>query len=177
MSNKIKVMLGLGLIAVAFICIIAVSFYIDRRNQDSIQEIDVLQVELANLIAQQSEDILSASDKEKVMRDPIRLEDVLARAQIIYGEGELERKNGILWVDRKSSQLIITLGLVNGLVPGTYLGVYEEKLQANGTVINEKVDDVIVEKTYDIISYVKPTKMALDDFNRDYYRVSMKGSF
>ncbi|MDP8266511.1 MAG: hypothetical protein P9M07_06150 [Candidatus Aceula meridiana] len=177
MSNKLKVILGLGLIAVAFICIIAVSFSIDRRNQSSVQEIDVLQVELANLIAQQSEDILSDSDKEKVERDPIRLEDVLARAQSIYGEAELERKNGILWIDRKSSQMMVTLGVVNGLMPGTYLGVYQEKLQADGTVINEKVDDVVVEKAYDIISYVKSTKKAQDDFNRDYYRVSMKGSF
>ena len=172
MSNKLKVVLGLGLIAVAFIFMIVVSFSIDRRNQSSIQEIDVLQVELANLVAQRSADVFSDADNAKVKRDPIRLEDVLARAKIIYGEKELSRKNGILWVDRKSSQFMITLGMVNGLVPGTYLGVYQEKLQVDGTVINEKIDDVIVEKTYDIISYAKPAKKSLDDFDRDYYRVT-----
>lgn len=174
MNTKIKISIGLLLIIIAFGCVIAASYFIDQRNKESDEELEVIQVQLANLISEKSQSFLSQSDLEKVEREPIRIEDVLAKAEIIYGADELKRRDGILWIDRESSQCMITLGIVNGLVSGSYLDVYEEKELEDGTLRAEKVDDVVVEKTYDIISYVRPVKKTLDDFTRDYYRVRVK---
>ncbi|MDD3374468.1 MAG: hypothetical protein PHY73_01940 [Candidatus Omnitrophica bacterium] len=174
MNNKTKIFIGLLLIIVAFVCVIAVSYSIDQRNKESIQETDALQVQLANLISEKSQNFLSESDQEKVKRDPIKIEDILAKAEIIYGDQELSRKDGVLWVDRKSLRCMVTLGVVNGLVSGSYLGVYDEKKRDDGVIVNEKIADVMVDKAYDIISYVSPVKKSLDDFSRDYYRVTVK---
>ena len=176
MNTKIKMIIGMVLIGLAFVFMIGVAYSIDQRNQDSLQEISALQVELANNVAEKAQDYLSKNDLEKISREPIRLADVLAKAEIIYGERELNRKDGVLWIDRKSSSCMITLGAVNGLAPGMYLSVYKEKRQADGTIINERIDDVVVRKSYDIISYVKPAKKALSEFDGDYYRVTVKGS-
>ena len=162
MNTKIKMIIGMALIGFAFVFMIGVAYFIDQRNQESLQEISALQVELANNVAEKAQDYLSKNDLEKINREPIRLADVLAKAEIIYGQQELNRKDGVLWIDRKSSSLMITLGAVNGLVPGTYLSVYKERRQSNGTIINEPIDDVIVEKSskkWTIICI--PTKMTL----------------
>ncbi len=174
MNNKIKIIFGLIFIILAFICVIAVSYFIDQRNKGDVEEIGALQVQLANLIVEKSQPYLSESDQKKVKRDTIELKDVLARAEIIYGDKELNRKDGVLWIDRESSSCMVTLGAVNGLIPGSYLGVYIERKRDDGVVVNEKIDDVIVKKTYDIVSYVNPVDKTLDDFDYDYYRVSVK---
>ncbi|MDP8265249.1 MAG: hypothetical protein P9M12_07235 [Candidatus Aceula lacicola] len=174
MNNKTKILIGLLLIVVAFVCVTAVSYFIDQRNKENTQEADALQAQLANLISEKSQSFLSESDQKKVKRDPIKIEDVLAKAEIIYGGQELDRKDGIMWIDRKSSRCMVTLGVVNGLVPGSYLGVYDEIKRSDGVVVNEKIADAVVDKSYDIVSYANPVKKSIDDFSRDYYRVTVR---
>lgn len=177
MNHKIKIALGLILIILAFILTVGVLYFFYQRHQMSDQKVMALEVQLANIIAEKSESVLSSEEQKEVQRDPIRIEDVLARAEIIYGSQELERRSGILWIDRKASQGVITLGIVNGLSSGSYLGIYEERRQPGGLVVNEKIGEVVVEQSSDIISYVQPVKKSLYEFDRDYYRVRIESSF
>lgn len=167
-------MIGLGLLICAFIAAMTAFYFINEKADANLKEVDTLQVQMANLIAEKGEKYLPASDRERVKRERVDIEDVLLRTEKVYGEKELKRKDGILWIDRASSACMITLGAANGLIPGTYLSVYDEVANPDGTTISEKVADVIVEKTFDIVSYVTISDKKFGDFSRDYYRVTVK---
>lgn len=172
--SKTKILIGLGLVVCAFIAAMAAFYFVNEKADTNLQEVDALQVQLANLIAEKGEKYLSESDRAKVKRERIDIEDVLQRTEKVYGDKELTRKDGILWIDRASSACMITLGAANGLIPGTYLSVYDEAASADGTAISQKIADVVVEKTFDIVSYVTISGKKFSDFNRDYYRVTVK---
>ncbi len=174
MINKTNILIGLGLVACAFIAAMAVSYVMHEKAATNLKEVDALQVQLVNLIADKGEKYLPEADRARVKRERIDIEDVLLRTERVYGEQELKRKDGILWIDRTSSACMITLGAANGLIPGTYLSVYDEIINANGTAVSQKVADVVVEKTYDIVSYVTIPDKKFSDFVRDYYRVTVK---
>jgi hypothetical protein len=71
---------------------------------------------------------------------------------------------------------MVTLGAANGLVAGSYLGVYEEVADPSGKPVSQKMADVVIEQTYDIVSYVRLVDKSYDDFMKDYYRVTIKDS-
>lgn len=167
-------MLGVIFIVVAFGCLAAVIFFMNLEQQNSSKEVSTLQVEMVNLLTERSQQVFSLAEQEIVKRPLITVEDFLARSEMIYGPEELKRKNGILWIDRQERSLLVTLGAVNGIQAGSYLNVYQERRQADGLVINEKIAEVIVDKTYDIISYVKPVKKTISDFTKEYYRVTIQ---
>jgi phage gp36-like protein len=175
MTNKLKIIIGLVLVVCAFLCAMTVFYFINQQTTDNLKENSALQVQLANLIAEKSESVLSDSDRRRVKRDRIDLEDLLDRTEKVYGEQELKRKDGVLWIDRVSQRCMVTLGAANGLVVGSYLAAYEEVAGTAGTTpTNQKVCDVVVEQTYDIVSYVRLVERNLTDLSRDYYRVSVK---
>jgi len=174
MSNKLKIIIGLALVACAFICAMVVLYFINDQTAENLKQNSALQAQLANLIAEKSEPVLSPADRRRVKREPVDLVDLLARTEKIYGPQELKRKDGILWVDRASGTCMITLGAANGLVAGAYLGVYQDISSPNGSVVSEKITDVVVDQAYDIVSYVKLTNKSLKDLGQDYYRVTVR---
>ncbi len=174
MANKLKIIIGLFLVVCAFLCAMAVFYFINQKTADNFKENNALQAQLANLIAEKGEAFLSDADRARVKRDRIDLEDLLARTEKVYGEQELKRKDGILWIDRAAKTCMVTLGAANGLVAGSYLGVYDEIAGPSGTSVSQKISDVVVEQTYDIVSYVRLVDKSYDDFVRDYYRVTIK---
>ncbi len=159
---KIKLIIGFSLVAVAFICVAAILFFLGGVNQENQEKAAALEVRLANSIAEKADANLNEEDAMRVKRTPVKLEDFLARAESIYGKQEMNRKEGVFWVDRKSSSMMVNLGAVNGLRPGSALGVYEGE---------SKIADVTVVSTLDLISYVNPVEKKLDDFKNNYYRV------
>lgn len=174
MTNKLKIVIGLFLVVCAFACAMTVFYVVNQKTEDSLKENSALQVQLANLIAEKSESVLSDADRRRVKRDRIDLEDVLNRTEKIYGEEELKRKDGVLWIDRSSKTCMVTLGAANGLVAGSYLAAYEEAADPAGTPVDQKVCDVVVEQAFDIVSYVRLVEKDLPALDRDYYRVSVK---
>lgn len=72
------------------------------------------------------------------------------------------KKEGFLWVDKKSSKLVITLGALEGVVSGERLNVYDN---------NQKIGVVVVSDVYDAIAYVMPLNESSISFPHDYYRV------
>jgi len=167
MTNKNSKILvaGLILIIIAFLCSLAAFYFIGQKQQLSQEKIAAFEVELANLIAEKSEDIIKQTDPAWVRRDPINLQDFLDHAEVIYGEKELQRKEGVLWIDRKTSMCLVTLGVVNGLRVGSTLGIYEGDTQ---------IGSVTVETPHDIISYVNLSEKSPEDFQNNYYKVIFK---
>ena len=164
-KNKSKLIIGLSLIIVSFVCVAVILYFIGRANRMNVEKLSSLEVQLANLIAEKAEGQMSQSDFNRVKRTPINEAEFLSRAESIYGKGELDRKEGILWIDRKSSLYMITLGAVNGLKAGSNLSIYEG---------DTKIGDVAVHTPFDIISYVQPVGKSLVDLNKNYYRVVVK---
>ncbi|MFA5059235.1 MAG: hypothetical protein WC676_01225 [Candidatus Omnitrophota bacterium] len=161
-QNKLKLIIGLSLIAVSFICAATALYFIGNANKSYQEKLGTLEVQMANLIAEQSQEALPISDARRVNRAPVNLEEYLSRAETIYGTAELKRKEGVLWLDKKAAQCVITLGRVNGLDTGSKLDIFEA---------DKKIGEAIVDIPMDITAYVKLSDKTMDDFNNSYYRV------
>lgn len=160
-NNKLKLIVGLLLVIVAFGCL-AVLFYFmagtDRQSQARVAE---LQIRLTDLIAEKAAPRMTPSEVRKAAGTPILVEDLVKKAEEIYGEEEKKQKEGFLWIDKEANSYMITLGALNGLGEGSRLSVYDG---------DKKIDEVIVETPLDVISYVKP-QIPPDQYTETYYRV------
>ena len=163
-KNKFNLMIGFSLIIVAFVCVAVVLYFMGNETRSKAENISSLEVQLANLISEKAKSNLSRADAALVDREPISLEEFLAKAESIYGPQELKRKDGVLWIDRKETLSMITLGAVNGLTQGARLTVFHN---------DQKVGEVEVDTAFDIISYVKPVDKPLSEFPNNYYRVKI----
>lgn len=172
MINKNNITFGLILILVAFFCGAAAFLFMNAKTAADAQKLAVLQVQLTNLIAQKSAPFLSLADQDLVKKEPIEPEDILRRTQKVYGAKEAARKDGILWIDREKAACMITLGVANGLKPGSHLSIYQDVKGADSKVISQKIADAVVDRAYDIISYVRINQKSLSGFANDYYRVT-----
>ena len=166
MADKNKTLLGFGLslLIISFLCAAGVLYFMGNTNQKNAQQIASLEVQLMNLISEKGQEKLPSRDAKRVHRKEVDEAEFLAKAETIYGPGELERKEGVLWIDRETMQCIITLGAVNGLQKGSRLNIYHNDVQ---------IGKVNVEVPFDIISYVRLIDQDFDDFNDDYYRVAL----
>jgi hypothetical protein len=174
MTNKSKIAVGLFLVVCAFLCAAAVFYFIYQKAGADEQRLAKLQVQLSDLIAQKSAPVLSKADRDLTERPPLEAQDVLNRTEKVYGKQALARKDGVLWIDRETATCIVTLGAANGLVPGTHLGIYQEPQENDSAGESQKIGEAVVDKTYDIISYVSLSDKTLSDFARDYYRVTVQ---
>jgi hypothetical protein len=164
-KNKTFLLAGLSLIVFSFFCVAAILYVIGQKNQTDAKRVASLQVELSNLMVGKGRKELKRSDAVLTEREPIDLDEFLAKAETIYGPQELQRKEGIMWIDRKSSQCMINLGVVNGLTEGSRLKIYDG---------DKTLGEVSVQMPLDVISYVQPVDKTLVDFSNDYYRVSLQ---
>lgn len=165
-KNKSKLIIGFSLIVVSFICVAVMLYFMGKTNQANTEKLSTLEVQLANLMIEKAESQMSESDYARVKRPKIDLDDFKSKAESIYGSAELERKEGIFWVDRKVSVCMVTLGKVNGVESGTVLSLYDG---------DSLMGKAIVDTTFDIVSYVKPMGKTLKDFDKNYYRVVNEG--
>lgn len=173
MINKNNIIFGLVLILVAFFCGATAFVFMNAQTAADSQKLAVLQVQLTNLIAQKSTPFLSKADQDLVKKEPVEPEDILRRTQKVYGPQEASRRDGILWIDRDKAACMITLGAANGLKPGSRLSIYQDVKDVDSKVISQKIADAVVDKAYDIISYIRINERPLNDFSKDYYRVTV----
>ena len=160
-QNKNKMMMGVGLIIAAFLCLGSLFFVFGQSSRAHEEKIAALEAEL-NRLHQESSPATQTTAKKK---GPVRLEDLLKTSESIYSQEEKLRREGFLWIDRKSDSFIITLGALNGLEPGSHLSLYDGK---------KKIDDVTVDIPLDIISYVKVPSGSTNRLKDNYYRVVME---
>ena len=162
-NSKVKLIIGFSFITAAFLCVAAIAYMMGQSGRAAALRQADLQVQLANLIAEKSENKMQKSDAERIKREPFNMEDFLAHAESVYGEKEKSRKEGVLWIDRQASSLLVTLGAVNGLKKDSRLTVYDG---------DNEIGEVVVATPFDIISYVQAAGKSAGDFSKDYYRVS-----
>src|SRR3989338_494030 len=96
-KNRLKLIVGLSLILVSFVCVAAILYFMGKTNKENAEKLASLEVQLANLIVEKAEGQMRSADFRRARGEPVSLEDFLSRAEDIYGKEELNRKEGILW--------------------------------------------------------------------------------
>ena len=158
-QNKKKLLLGFSLIGAAFLCIIATFFFAGQADQTDKEKLAAMDARVAQL---QEKAKHSSPVAVGASREPMKLEDLVKKAEKVYSAGEKTRQEGFLWLDRRTNNFIVTLGALQGLAPGSPLSIYES---------GKKIDTAQVDIPFDVVSYVKPVKNSPDSFSRNYYRV------
>lgn len=95
----------------------------------------------------------------------IPLTSLVEVSQALYDEAEQARGEGALWQDPKSGQWIVTLGALQGLDPGQQISVYEDHVKAGA---------IVVDKVFDVISYVRPAPSSLNLSGQHNYQVMIE---
>ena len=160
-QSKTGLLAGLILIGFAFLCVLAIFYVIVNGQQTQTVQMENLKTRVDSLTMardQAKEELDTLKKAPKTMS----LQDILKQSEAQYGKDEKNRREGLLWIDRKASTYVITLGALNGLTPGSQLNVYQD---------NQRVGKLVVETPLDVISYVHPVGKSLKDFSQDYYRV------
>lgn len=161
-GGKSSLLSGLMFIGAAFVFSLVIVYFLVDMQKGHAVEMAVLQQQL-NAVNLEKEFIdHKAAELEDSVGQSIYLDRIVARAEEIYDDNEKTRRSGYLWIDRKTSVCLVTLGAVNGVGAGSQLKVYDG---------DKEVGLVRVETPLDVISYAKPVKKELDQFERDYYRV------
>ena len=148
---------GVVLIIIAFVMTGAMVYLMGYRQQIIHQEISSYKEELKKMAAQ-----IFALKEEALKAGEIKLSELVRKAKRVYGSEEKERKEGVLWIDREHSVTLATLGALNGLKPGDQLSVYDG---------DNKITNVVVDKTLDVISYVQPIDDSVGKLESNSYRV------
>ncbi len=160
-QDKKKILIGLFLVVTAFICVVVIVFAMTRIHLSKDSRISDLQEKINILNDQRVEMETEVKDLRSTVDASPSLDRVVKAAKEAYGAEESGRKEGILWVDRHQRNLVVTLGLLNGVKPGARLKVYDK---------GEEFGSVTVSQAFDVISYVDSSKM-IPDYSKDYYRV------
>lgn len=160
-NNKIKLLWGIFFIGAAFLFIIAAFYFFGPANQFDKKEPASVNDQTAKSSEQPSPAVSGASS------EPMKLEGPVKKSEVVYDSAEKARKEGSLWLDRRSNNFIVTLGTLHGLRRGSELSIYDG---------GHKIDTASVETPFDIISYVKPVKHSPDSFTGSYYRVVIEDS-
>ncbi|MCA9405925.1 MAG: hypothetical protein KC684_05265 [Candidatus Omnitrophica bacterium] len=166
-ENSKTIFLGVFLVLVALVCALTAFYYLEARPEmvaNEQTESDVAQLPAEKSVDQDSPAQTAKASTNKSTED-ISLKNLVDKAETVYGDEEKQRKDGFLWFDRGSSKLVVTLGAVNGLTPGSSLAVYDG---------NKRIGKVKVDVPFDVISYVQPLDGSADRLTGDYYRVVME---
>ncbi len=96
---------------------------------------------------------------------PVDREAFIARAKSLYGEDELTRKEGLLWIEPEEAQCIITLGQINGAFSGARLDIFEG---------NNLFTEAVVKKASDLTAYVEMVDKSPVELKGNYYKAVLK---
>ena len=160
--NKIKFVSGLCLIVLASVGVVVLFYLVLQNHRAQESELSTLKDQV--VLIQEEKEIIETRNAElaAVAGSSMSVDKLVQEADKVYDEKVKNAREGYLWIDRTSPSWLITLGALNGLLPGSTVAVYQE---------GEKVDTVQVETPLDVISYVKPTEKLKSQFASDYFRV------
>jgi hypothetical protein len=163
--KKQKFFLGVFFLGAAFVGVVVIFYLVfnDLRQQSA--RLDAVKEQLAaadtekGVIEQKSAELAQAVGKS------IRVDHLVAESRKI-NQGTIKESNeGYLWVDRSAGVWVVTLGVLNGVSPGSRFTVYQGP---------DAVDTVAVQTPLDVISYVQPTAKLKNQFDNDYFRVVLE---
>jgi len=161
-QEKMPSRIGLILISISFVCTLVIfSLMLAEQRRQEKDYIALKEKAEAIDLERKTAAEVAAALQDRMGRS-LSLDKLLTDPDEFYGDGEVNRREGILWVDREGGVLYVTLGVVQGLTPGKTLRVYDG---------NTYYVDVRVDTPMDVISYVRPIGKRVDEFAKDYYRV------
>ncbi len=162
MNNKnVKTSLfGLTFIGMALICLVSAYLIFDKNHQLSLIEGNLSKGDV-NHTNKIDRKIL----KDVIEEESVSLTSLVKEAEAYHPGIDFEKSDGFMWIDRKSSKYVVTLGAVNGIYPGSVLSVYSGE---------DKIGEVQVDTSFDVISYVVPQTNSLPLLDQDYYRVEIE---
>ncbi|MCR4337439.1 MAG: hypothetical protein NUV91_06500 [Candidatus Omnitrophica bacterium] len=130
-----------------------------------LSEVHALQAQLDVSQRQKNSLVSRMEELERTLDASISLDRGLVKARQNYNQKENSRdgNGGYLWVDRQSQTLLITLGSLNGVMPGSRLVIYDQQ--------KKPVGSVKAETSLDAISYVSLLDVPLNQLKEDYYWV------
>ena len=106
--------------------------------------------------------VKGSAEAEKSIDKSISVKALVREAEAVYDDKEKSRREGLLWVDRKTGRFMVTLGAMHGLKIGSNLSVY---------VGSSSIGQVKVDSLFDVISFVSPIKKSLDLSKQNYYKI------
>lgn len=154
MSKKsiTKIFLGILLIWLAMISVATVLFWPDVRQRF-----------FPNIAVLFAQDPPPAGLEQRVEDIPGAVPPEQTRGT--QDSGGSNTREGFLWIDKESSQYMITLGKVHGLAAGARLTVYDGENEAG---------QVAVDRVLEAVSYVHPAETSMNLVPGNYYRVVME---
>lgn len=158
-DGRKQVLLGFVFLAMSFVGGVSLFYMRVSAQEDSIAQ---LTKDLDTTKAEKDFVNRKAETLEAQVGRVIDRERVVKESGKIHGGQEASRRSGALWIDRKSSRIIITLGALNGVDKGNFLNVYDG---------DAKFASVKVTSALDVVAYVEPVDMSISDFRKDYYSV------
>ncbi len=161
-DGKRQIIVGLVFISIAFLGAVFLLYL--TVNAQSAKEVEVKDLNQKLFLVSTEKDAVNGkveSLQTQVGR-VIDLENVVDVSQKVHGQSEAERKDGSLWIDRKTSSFMVTLGVLNGVTKGSRLSVFEGE---------NKIAVIKVTSALDVVSYAQPVDKKIADFSRDYYQV------
>ena len=162
LDGRKRIITGLIFIAASFLGAIFL-FYL-TVNAQSAKESELRDMKQDLVLARTEKDLVStkAQQLEMEVGRVIDLDKVVSASQKIHGADEATRKQGSMWINRKTQICMVTLGALNGVSKGSRLEVYDGE---------DKFATVKIVSSLDVVSYVEPIDKELKDFKKDYYAV------
>ena len=164
-SAKQKTLIGgIFFLAMAFLGVVAIVYFLLNNLQEQAAHVASLQEQVTATTTEKSIVEQKATELEAAAGTSLRVDHLLAESKKLYPDSVKESLDGYLWVDRNADFWIVTLGILNGVKPGSRFSVFQGE---------DKVDTVEVQTPLDVISYVIPSKKLKSQFDKDYFRVVM----
>ncbi len=170
-KNIKLIIIGVISIFIAIMSAVATFYFLEvkpelaSRENAGITKLDVQKMKIekrAKVIQSASQEKQPVQNSKAAQKNEMSLKSLVKKAETVYGNEEKSRREGLLWVDAKSSKIMVTLGAVHGLLPGRNLSVYDRQ---------DKIGQVMVETLFDVTAYVRPQKNTPALTQGNYYRV------
>ncbi len=123
LDGRKRIITGLIFIAASFLGAIFL-FYL-TVNAQSAKESELRDMKQDLVLARTEKDLVStkAQQLEMEVGRVIDLDKVVSASQKIHGADEATRKQGSMWINRKTQICMVTLGALNGVSKGSRLEV------------------------------------------------------
>lgn len=161
-DGKRQIVTGLIFISASFLGAVFLLYL--TVNAQSAKEAQLRDMKQDLVLTRTEKDLANtkAQQLEAEVGRVIDLDKVVSASKEIHGADEANRKQGSLWINRKTQSCMVTLGALNGVTKGSRLDVFDGE---------EKIGKVNIISALDVVSYAEPVDKELKEFKKDYYAV------
>lgn len=164
-DSRKQIIVGLGFIAAAFLGAVFLMYVSVNAQSAKESELNDTTRKLSRVKSENEQAMGRIETLQSERGRVMDLEKIVKTSEEIHGDKEAARKEGSLWINRKTGNCLVTLGILNGVTKGSRLGVFEGKV---------KIATFSVTSALDVVSYAEPVDKKIEDFSKDYYQVKVQ---